>query len=75
MKNQIDYTRTVRARAMNKSPNQKGLYLTDEHWDNKKDVVSIMSVNAKDGNVTSHLWLQIPKENLQDVIDALKQFV
>lgn len=72
---EVKYSRTVYARAMSKSPNQAGIHIEDESWYSDKKNILLHSVNAKDGNITSHLYLQIPKENLGEVIEALKQFL
>lgn len=69
---EVKYKRAVKAYAMSKSVSQSGLHINDGLANN---TVSLHSINTKDGKVTSHLMLQIPKENLQEVIDALKLFV
>lgn len=76
MRSQINYRRNVKARAMSKSPCQAGMELEDESYysDGGKNVV-LHSINAKDGKVTSHLHLQIPKEDINRVIEALKHYL
>lgn len=71
---EVKYNRAVKASAMSKSPSQSGLHMNDEHW-SKNNTISLHSMNTKDGKVTSHLMLQIPREALESVINALKQFV
>lgn len=71
MKHEIHYSRSVQAKAMSKSPAQAGIIITDEHFQNR---VSLHCINAKDGKQTTHLMLQIPKEDLDNVINSLIQF-
>jgi hypothetical protein len=71
----VKYSRVVDAKAMSKAPKQAGLSINnDEDW-RTKDVVTLNSINSKDGMITSHLRLQIPKEDLQSVINALNKFL
>lgn len=76
MTKEVKYGRTVKAQAMSKSPYQVGLILIDDKiWGGDTgETVSLHSMNAKDGKQTSYLRLQIPKEHIDEVIEALKQF-
>ncbi len=77
MNQTIMYSRNVEARAMSKSPNSAGMIISFlEYPDYLKDkVIRLRSINVKDSKPTSHLELQIPKEDIGKVIDALMKFV
>lgn len=62
----IRYKRTVRSIAMSKHPKQNGLIVNKTG-----NIIYLNATNPKTGTETSHLEMQIPIENLQDVIDTL----
>ncbi len=76
MKADVKFSRIVQMRAGRKNPQSKGFQLDDEGWysDSNKNIV-IHNVNNKDGNLTTDLHICIPKENIEDVITALKKFL
>lgn len=70
----VHYTRTVRAYAKVHGINQAGIHFMKLY--NRSDpnaVIEISCINKKDGKLTTGLALQIPREDLDNVIDALKQ--
>ena len=72
---QVDYSRTVAAHAKVKRVNQAGIHFYRyDYQDGRPAVVAISCVNKKDGSLTSGLELQIPIEDVDKVIEALKQF-
>lgn len=72
MTEQIDYNRIVDAQGGRKWVNQKGIrVLFEAHT----KTIKLHSINAKDGRQTTDLRLEIPVEHINEVIDALKQYV
>lgn len=69
MNKTIRYHRTVTSAAMSKRPRQNGLSL-----DYEDGLITVQAINPKTGDITSHLRMEIPIENLQQVIDALMCF-
>lgn len=66
MVNQVDYKRLVRAVAGDKYPYQDSLILSLNG-----DVVQINATNPKTKKRTTHLQMQIPIEEIDNVIMAL----
>lgn len=75
MTSKVSYQRPVSARGGRKSPNSRGIELEDESWyaEGGKNII-VHNLNRKDGYRTTDLHLVIPKENIDEVIEALKQF-
>lgn len=81
---EVKYNRIVKSLAMSKGPNQNGIIfdVIDKQWgydENRnyknldiEPVIKINATNPKTGT-TSYLEMQIPVENLQDVINALRK--
>lgn len=69
----VEYNRIIRSAAMSKSPKQKGLELTYEKdgW-YSKEVIVVQSINPRMNDTTSHLFMEIPVENIDSVIEVLK---
>lgn len=63
----IKYNKIVKSCAMSKSPNQSGLSLTKDAFGK----VRIESINPRLNTETSYLYMEIPNENIDDVIKAL----
>lgn len=73
---QVNYSRTVKAHAKIKGVNQAGIHFMKMYNHNdSKGVIEISCVNKKDGKLTSGLALQIPREDLEAVIEALKELL
>lgn len=72
----INYNRTVQSEAMSKNPNQTGLSLDYQkrggYPSMANDIIVIQAINPKTG-ITSHLRMEIPIENIDDVIGQLVQ--
>lgn len=67
---QVNYSRTVRAHAKIQGINQAGIHF----WRyDSLNVIAVSCVNKKNGLLTSGLELQIPIEDLDQVIDALNK--
>ena len=64
----IKYNRVVLSKAMSKSPYQSGLSLTSMP---SSETIRIESINPRLDAITSHLLMEIPYENISDVIGAL----
>lgn len=73
MRIDVKYTKDVYAQKGLTIVTQTGLELTDNILPG--DVISLFAINKKVGFITTNLKMEIPKENIQDVIDALKQFL
>ncbi len=67
----IRYNRTVRSVAMSKHPNQSGLDISKSNY--TKDCIKIQAINPKMNDVTSYLSMEIPIENIDDVIGLLTE--
>lgn len=65
----IKYKRTVQSTAMSKRPYQNGLSLEIDRRDN---VVRIESINPRTNQITTYLSMEIPIEQIEEVINALK---
>lgn len=79
---QVDYSRSVASRAMNKTPEQKGLALSvvsAYRWEDGKKVdvgcksIKLECINKKLGKITTDLYLSIPVEDIDKVIEALQK--
>ena len=68
MNRKISYKRNVSSAAMSKSPYQSGLFLMHEK---RTDTIKIHAINPRTNDVTTHLHLSIPVEELDSVIGAL----
>lgn len=73
----INYNRVVQSEAMSKNPYQSGLAIS---YDMKgsypsmaQDVIIIQAINPTTKTITSHLSMEIPIENIDDVIGALNE--
>lgn len=64
----VNYKRIVRSGAMSKSPRQSGLSLTKIG-----DTVMIEAINPQTRTITSNLYMEIPIEQIDEVINALKR--
>ena len=69
LKKIINYKRVVQSVAMNKHPNQSGLSLKIEAG----DVIKLEAINPKLNEITSHLKLEVPIEELDNLIGALTE--
>lgn len=69
MINQVDYKQVVQAVAGDKYPRQNSLICSLVNKD--KDVIQLNATNPKTNKRTTNLQMQIPIENLDDVIAAL----
>ena len=76
---EVKYQRTVQSQAMSKDPKQNGLILSVGHryydytakmWTMDDTVIAINAINPRAGE-TTYLEMQIPIENIDDVIKAL----
>ena len=65
---EIRYERIVHSQAMSKSPYQSGLSLTHFASNN---TIKIQSINPRLNTITSYLSMQIPVEEIDNVIKAL----
>jgi hypothetical protein len=64
----IDYKRLVHSKAMNKRPNQCALQL-----EMLNEVLWIQSINPRTETATTDLYIQVPKENIQNLINELEK--
>lgn len=73
----INYNRTVQSEAMSKNPNQTGLSLTYQkrggYPSMANDIIEVQAINPTTKTITSHLRMEIPIENIDDVIGQLVQ--
>ena len=70
----IKYKKPVVSTAMSKHPYQSGLRVSEGLcYIDMSPVIKINAFNPKMNDITSHLEMQIPKENVQELIDALNQ--
>ena len=67
MSKRIKYNRNVSSVAMSKWPYQSGINFSKE----RNNVIRIQAINPKMDSITSHLHMEIPYENLNEVIGAL----
>jgi hypothetical protein len=58
---------------MSKSPYQSGLFISKTAI--TADAVRIQAINPKTNTVTSHLYMEIPFENIPEVIQALQELL
>ena len=65
---EIRYERIVHSQAMSKNPYQSGLSLT---YFDSNNTVKIQSINPRLNKVTSYLSMQIPVEEIDNVVKAL----
>ena len=73
MTKRIDYNRIVDSKAMRKHPNQSGLFLSKTT--RTPDAIRIQAINPKTNKVTSHLYVEIPLENIPELIQSLQELV
>ena len=71
MNREIRYNRIVNSNAGNKYPNQIGLLL-ERIGD---DVIEIKAFNPVKLKPTTNLYMQIPLEHVQEVIDKLRELL
>lgn len=71
MTKRIAYSTVVWSKAKNKWPNQSGLQITRDY----EDRVTLEAINPKTQSVTTNLYLQIPLENIPEVIKALQELI
>lgn len=70
MNREIKYNRIVRSVAGNKYPFQTGLSLTKVD-----DVIEIKAFNSVTKSTTTGLRMEIPLENVEEVIEKLKELL
>lgn len=73
MTKRIDYSRIVDSKAMSKSPYQSGLFISKTC--RTVDAVRIQAINPRTDTVTSHLYMEVPFENIPEVIQALQELL
>jgi len=70
---EIKYNRIVLSSAMSKNPYQSGLSLTrTKSYKDEGDIINIQAINPQTNTITTHLRIEIPVENIDDVIDILE---
>lgn len=73
----INYNRNVQSEAMSKNPYQSGLVISYDmrgsYPSMAQDVIVIQAINPTTKTITSHLRMEIPIENIDDVIGALNE--
>lgn len=66
---ELKYGRTVKSVAMSKWPNQSGISITKD----LNDTIKIQAINPRTDNITSYLSMQIPFEDIDNVIEMLNK--
>jgi len=69
----IDYSRIVDSQAMSKNPNQSGLFISKTAY--TPDAIRIQAINPRTNTVTSHLYMEVPFENVPELIQALQELL
>jgi hypothetical protein len=73
----IKYNRIVQSEAMSKNPNQSGLVVSYRERGGyptmQKDIIEFQAINPKTNTITSHLSMELPLENIDDLINQLQE--
>jgi hypothetical protein len=66
----VKYTRVVKSQASIKTPNMSGLSISAYG-----DKIRLNAINPVTNVKTTYLYMEIPKEDLEEVINTLKTFL